>query len=767
MSATPKAVAHSKVDAPSLKERFAYPPARYRILPMKHGLPVAPAEQDALMDQLGARGFGGMVVNVGSENYLRDEGQWKAFTRGVTEAKKRGMAMWLYDERGYPSGNAGGLTMQGHPEWEARGLKVADTACQGGPVELTLPPGELRQALAFPLAGGAIDLDKAVDLAKNVKDGKLAWKAPKGEWRVMAITEDALYDGTHAQASYGDKLPYVNLLRPEPTKRFLEVTHQAYADHLDNKLGNYFLGTFTDEPSLMGMLMRKQPYRQLPWSRGFAAEFKKRRGYAIEPLVPALAAEAGPRGARARYDYWLTVADLVSENYFGQIRTWCRKHNIPSGGHLLIEEGLLIHVPNYGDLFRCEKMLDAPSLDCLNSNPPDVHWYSARLISSAGELIGRYDNQCETSDHVQCYRPQGDTRPVIDVTEAQIRGTCNRLIVSGINGITSYYRFAGLSDDQLRRLNQYVARCCAMLHGGRQVTDVAVLYPIQSVWPRFEPSHFFTEGAPKPAQQVERIFRDVSDQLFFNQRDFTFIDAATLEDGKVDKGVFTYNGLAWRVIVLPCADTLPLKAWENLAKFWRSGGVIVAVGALPTNSEREFPSPAVQAIAKEIFPQGAGARRAVANAGGLKGVSLSAFSSPAVQAAVGAVPTEGPGASVYLPRADAERLPAVLDALIEPAVKVAQAGSPLRVTHRRIEGQEVFFLINDSDQPWAGAVSLAAAGKGEYYDPASGGVTPLSGSKNLALKLDAYGGALFRFDAPQIPARHAEAGKALRAALGE
>ena len=381
-------VASAKAE-PSLKERFVYPPARYHILPMKHGLPVTPAEQDAMLDQLTARGFGGMVANVGGENYLRNEDQWKVFTRGVTEAKRRGMAMWLYDERGYPSGNAGGLTMQGHPEWEARGFKVADTASQGGPVELVLPPGEFRKALAFPVAAGAIDLDKAVDLSKNVKDGKLAWKAPQGDWRVMAITEDHLYDGTHAQASYGDKLPYVNLMLAEPTKRFIEVTHQAYANHLDDKLGQYFLGTFTDEPSLMGMLMSKRPYRQLPWSQGFAAEFKKRRGYEIEPLVPALAAEAGPRGARARYDYWLTVGELVSENYFGQIRDWCRKHDIPSGGHLLCEEGLLIHVPNYGDLFRCEKMLDAPSLDCLHSNPPDVHWYSARLVSSAGELIGR------------------------------------------------------------------------------------------------------------------------------------------------------------------------------------------------------------------------------------------------------------------------------------------------------------------------------------------------------------------------------------------
>jgi len=32
-----------------------------------------------------------------------------------------------------------------------------------------------------------------------------------------------------------------------------------------------------------------------------------------------------------------------------------------------------------------------------------------------------------------------------DVTEAEIRGTCNRLMAAGINTITSYYSFNGLS----------------------------------------------------------------------------------------------------------------------------------------------------------------------------------------------------------------------------------------------------------------------------------------------------------------------------------
>ena len=37
-------------------------------------------------------------------------------------------------------------------------------------------------------------------------------------------------------------------------------------------------------------------------------------------------------GAKTRYDFWLTVGELVSENYFGQIQDWCRQHHVRPAG---------------------------------------------------------------------------------------------------------------------------------------------------------------------------------------------------------------------------------------------------------------------------------------------------------------------------------------------------------------------------------------------------------------------------------------------------
>ena len=713
---------------PGWELRFAEPPANARILKIIHQWPDPPAAQDQLISRLRTQGFGGVVCNVSADQYLESEPKWQAFSRAVNAAKQSGLALWLYDERGYPSGNAGGLTLRDHPEWEASGLLVADAESSGGAVTLELPPGKLVLAAAFSVRDGELDLPKRVELAGQVTGGKLEWQAPPGRWHILAITESRLYEGTHADSNLHAKIPYLNLLQPEPTARFVDVTYGGYAKHLGPDLSKYFEATFTDEPSLMSLFLKPMPYRPLPWAQNLPGEFRKRRGYPLDTaLLPALVADAGPATQKTRYDFWLTVGELVAENFFGQIQNRCRQLGVPSGGHLLAEEGIVGHVALYGDFFRCIRRLDAPSIDCLTSLPPEVPWFIARLLSSAAELEGRSLVMSETSDHSQHYRPAGDSRPRRVVTEAEIRGTCNRQIVAGVNTITSYYSFSDLSDEQLRRLNDWVGRCCTALRGGHQVADIGVLYPAESLWTKFIPSRHWTKEAA--AARIESLYRAAAESLFAAQRDFTFVDSRALTEARVESATLVHGPLRWRVIVLPGADTLPLAAWENLTQFVREGGVVIALGALPANSESEFPSARVQALAKEIFDR----------------------SDPSVREPQAHTNAAG-GGGIFLPRGSESLLPLVLDGLLAPDVKVAEAKSPLRVTHRRLDDREVYFVINDSAKPWAGQVDFAATGSSERWNPATGQRETLGGS-TAKLSLEPYGAAIFRFAAAKPPPR--------------
>ena len=708
-----------------LAERFADPPAATRILKIVHSLPDAAEQQSMLLLGLASQGFGGIVTNVSFTNYLQDEGKWQAFAAGVAKAKAGGMALWLYDEHGYPSGTAGGLVLRDHPEWEARGLLIADATTTGEAVVLPVPPGELRLLAAYPVTAAGLDLGGRVDLRPLARDGKLEWTPPVGAWHVFAITESTLYEGTHSEISLALKLPYTNLLMPEPTARFLELTHGGYAKHLGPDLGKFFAATFTDEPSLMSRFFRRMPYRVLPWAPALPTEFQRRCGYAIEELLPALVADC-PATARTRYDFWNTVADLLAENYFGQIQTWCREHGLPSGGHLLAEERLLDHVAFYGDFFRCVRRLDAPSIDCLTSLPASVPWRIARMIGSAADLDGNTLTMCETSDHSQRHRKPGDDRPPVPIGEEQIRGTINRLLLGGINTITSYYSFRDLAPEQLVRLNEWTGRCATMLKGGHQVADIAVLYPVHSVWPRFEPAAIGSTHSPRAAT-IQRIFEQATDILYKARRDFAFVDAPTLAASTAADGALRFRDSAWRILVLPGADTLPRAAWEGIERFWQSGGAVVALGALPANSATQFPDPAVADLAARMFGPGEGVR---------------------------AVGQPNGGLAIYLPGGTEALLATVLASVIEPDVTVEPTDVPIRVTHRRIDGRDVYFLVNDSGKEARATARFAATGQGTLWDPASGKSRAMDDS-TAELRLEPYGAILVSFPQARARQRHA------------
>jgi hypothetical protein len=716
-----------------LLERFNNPPMDARILKIVHSLPDSPEAQDSLFSELLSQGFGGVVCNVSFTDYLESEEKWAAFVRGVKRAKELGMALWLYDEKGYPSGTAGGLTLKDHPEWEARGLLCAEGETSEEGIVLEAPPGKLIGAWAFPKRKDGIDLKGRIDLTDKVKDGKLFWKPERGNWHIMILSENRLYDKTHASISLGDRLPYINLLMPEPTRRFIELTHERYAKYLGDDLGKYFIATFTDEPSLMSYFFLPASYSPLPWAPNLPMEFKKRRGYDIEPYLPLLFLD-GKGAGKVRYDFWQTVGELVAENFFGQIRDWCRRHNIASGGHLLMEESLTAHISFYGNFFLCLKYLDAPSIDCLTSIPNEVPWRIARYIGSVRDLNKNLYTMCETSDFIQVYRPEGDKRPVRVVTEEEIRGTCNRLIHGGVNTITSYYTFQKLSTEQLRRLNLWVGRCAGMMRGGHQVTDIAVLYPVESLWVHFRPAKRGATDSPA-ALRIEEIFNQVSDVLYNSNRDFLYIDTPTLLNATLNKDSLNFDGLSWRVLILPCVDTLPLDAWRKIESFWREGGVVIALGAHPTNSEREFPSYYARKIANTLFAND-------------EKLSMKR--------------NEKGGVAVYLPVGSASLLPTILDKIIEQDVEIKEESSPLRITHRRIEGWDIYFIINDSDKSCKNSLWFRGKEDGKLLDPMDGSTKPIEKGKWVEIEFAPYDAKLVVFPEVEKPKRlHTENERAM------
>jgi hypothetical protein len=218
-------LSEAAVDDAALRRDFADPPLRWQSRPLWFWNGKLDAEKTkgmmAACKAAGYYGMGilpchGMGVDFMSPEFLR---QYKV---AVDEAGKQDMKMCLYDEFWFPSGSAGGLLAQKHPEALGKRLDMlaADVV---GPKEFTqaVPEGTLMGAVAMAAA-----THQRLDITASIKDGTLRWNVPAGEWKVMIFT--CVRDG-------GDGL--VDYLDPKAVDAFIKLTYQAYHDAMPDHFG--------------------------------------------------------------------------------------------------------------------------------------------------------------------------------------------------------------------------------------------------------------------------------------------------------------------------------------------------------------------------------------------------------------------------------------------------------------------------------------------------------------------------------------------------
>ena len=317
----------------ALREEFRNPSLRYRMNVNRHSMPREERAQDSMIRWILDNGYRGMATNVNPDDYLRSDDELAVFNRFVHAAKKQGLDLWLYDERSYPSGMAHTYVLEGHPEWEAEGLLFRDTTVRGGTtLDLAALPGERVLVRALPVTECGLDYDRSLDLSAFVRDGRLRWLAPEGRWTVAEINRSALYEGYQAGTDRGGGYAprYPSLLLEDVTRRFIETTHRRYASAFDEPLGELFTSTFTDEPSLMAQPYQNPGYGVYPWKENVSAEFRSRYGLSLEDGLLRLMLDEGPEGQKLRYRYFRVVTDLLTRNYFGQIRDYCHTQKLLS-----------------------------------------------------------------------------------------------------------------------------------------------------------------------------------------------------------------------------------------------------------------------------------------------------------------------------------------------------------------------------------------------------------------------------------------------------
>ncbi len=559
------------------KKQFRDPPREYGVYPIIHQR-VADAEK--YVDAHVRQGFGGIVGNLRyTPDFPNNEAEWDAVEKGFRTYIDHGLTTWIYDEKGYPSGTAGGAVLEENPEYEALGIVCLKYwRLLDGPVDyrLDVPDGRLISVLLVPADGASEPID--VTATDNGK-GTLRFTIPEGGYYIWMFVERRLYDSTHVVHSHSEPRRYVDLFNADATRAFIRSTYEPYAARLGDEFGKNVKAFFTDEPSLIAWNIPEASYPLLPWGKDFGEQFEARYGYDVGYALAAVCCGSGPHWIQRRCDYWELVADLLAQNFFKVINDWCVAHNTHLSGHMLEEEYMSAHVFNYGSYYRSAKEMGFSGIDILGSAPLFMMNQDklpiARLAASFADVYEKEICMSEASDMEERWAYM---RLPIEWAKASM----NWHYAQGVNQIHSYYTLEKYSDEQLRSWNAYTARLGLALREGVRYSRAAVLYPEQAAWASFRPTeHARNSGQDADMKQLNESLTDASWALLKRQIDFDYIDERELLDGTIDDNKLRVRKRCYECLVLPCAYVLYEASFTKILEFIRAGGTVIVADRLP------------------------------------------------------------------------------------------------------------------------------------------------------------------------------------------
>lgn len=514
------------------------PPAELRPMQIAHGVPAEQAN-DTGMTALKDLGLGGIVCNVNFSEYLVSEAHWKTLAAAVEACRKAGLVVWIYDEEGYPSAAAGGLVIKENRDYEA--------------LALTYDPSRPEPFVLRPA-----------------------------------------YEHTHASNNYHAARRCPNLIDEQAIRCFIDVTHQAYFDHLKDYFGTTIKAFFTDEPSLMAVNIgplpddvrtkvrvvdpldpNVKPLPSVPWVRDLPERYRERYNEDILSVRRSLFEGTSEADRRVRRQFWSLIADLTSQRYFGQIRQWTKTHNVASSGHTLWEETPLHQVPLEGNALKALMQMDIPGLDMLSSDPEAViysGWLTAMLPASAAIFNGGRRVMTEVSDFSQTMAGTGPA------SLPQMQATAAWQAALGVTEFTLYYGYHQRQPDEYRRYCEYVGRLNAVLREAKFAPRALLYYPIYDLWPEYLPvaEKLTQETQSKKLQEIVNSFQTLGQRMIRRQVPFAIVDHELLAGADVRDGNLWIGGYPFAVLVLPAGTELPESAAAVVNRFKAGGGKVLA-----------------------------------------------------------------------------------------------------------------------------------------------------------------------------------------------
>ncbi len=532
-------------------------------------------------------GFGGYFMHSRSgliTEYLGKE--WFNLINSTAEEGERlDMESWLYDEDRWPSGSAGGLATVEHK------YRMRSVICYEIPYKKYIS-GDYKTAGDIILQSEAYLEGPVLFAHRPLTDEPFKdFTNEQGEQKILIFTvREDLPESNYNGNTYLDTMSY------EAVNKFIELTHEKYAEKCGDKLGTSIKGIFTDEPH-RGYVMGARKNidgvfcDNTPWTNDFAEEFQKRYGYDIIPLLPELFhKDPQNRFSKLKINYIDLTEHLFIERFAIPYKNWCTAHSIEFTGHVLHEDSLSAQTGPQGSLMRFYEHMHTPGIDVLSGG--DTNWWVAKQLDSAARQTGK---SWKLSELYGCtgwetsfrdYKYLGDWQTLFGINLRcphlswyTMEGEAKRDFPASILHQATYNKDYNYIETYFARFGMFIS--------GNPVCDTLVINPIESVWTTiYSGWAAWIFGKDEKCKEIEQNYTDLCNYLLGHHVDFDYGEEEMMSRLA---SVETVNGepllklgnCTYKKVIVSGMITMRKTTLDLLSEFSAAGGKVIFIGKEP------------------------------------------------------------------------------------------------------------------------------------------------------------------------------------------
>ena len=685
----------------ALSQVLANKPNNY-ILPFfwQHG-----EDEDTLRELMAAihgAGCGAVCVESRPHPDFCGEKWWADMDVILDEARQRDMKVWILDDSHFPTGFAND-GLQDKPDSLCRqNLFLAEKKLTGKakPVRIDLKrAGLLKQprnknkgmigtfmSLLPParkfkddyvLSLTARQGDTCIDLRNRCAENVLVWDKPEGDWSIFAVV---------ASRNTGYHRNYINMTDPESCRVLIDRVYEPHWQHYAADFGKTIAGFFSDEPELgNGAMYAKDNFlgteQDLPWSAPLEEAVAAALGDNWKQKLYLLWRD-GEEAAQVRSKYMDALTKLTRSAFSRQVANWCHAHGVQYIGHVIEDDGQHCRTgSSLGHYFRGLQYQDMSGIDDIGGqvypqgedepkinfmrqsrNGEFFHYGLAKLAQSAAAIEPRKKGNAMCEIFGNYGWEEGVKLEKYLADHFLVRGI-NYFVPHAFSGKAfpdpdcPPHFYAHGHNPQYRHfgaLVRYMNRVATLTSSGRHEVPVAILYHGESEW------------ADKDAMPFEKPLR----ALYDHQIDCHTVPAdifAEPEHYRVTIGdPLVVNEQKYRAFIVPACRYISQSAADGIAALITAGLPVFFVDRRPETVAET--GEAVPAVFQEAL----------------------------------CVPLE--------------KLYDTVDLLHLSVPMVQPESDRLRLLHI-LGDTDLFFVVNEADTVYDGAVKLPIVGDCFGYDP--------------------------------------------------